>query len=98
MTPKEYKKYWLKAISSLDQPENWFSLQQAITYSKLKTTTIHQCTKYCVIKCLKLIIKTPEKSIVQTPPPPPLFLKGGSKFWLPSPEGGSEKLKKGVVV
>ena len=32
------------------------------------------------------------------PPPPPLFLKGGSKFWLPSPEGGSEKLKKGVVV
>ena len=38
--------------------------------------------------CLKLIIKTPEKSIVQTPPPPhpPVF------------SGGSEKLKKGVVV
>ena len=27
-------------------------------------------------------------------PSPPLFLKGGSKFWLSPPEGGSAKLKK----
>ena len=29
---------------------------------------------------------------------PPWFLKEGSKFWLPPPEGGSKKLKKGVEV
>ena len=33
-------------------------------------------------------------SIVWTSPPPPVFLKGGSKFWLPPLDGGIWKIKK----
>ena len=46
----------------------------------------------------KLHLEVTLHSLDLSPPPPPaapLFKGGGGKFWLPSPEGATWKLKKG---